>query len=79
MGYHRRKIHKGNLGEFSKVREEYEELLDGAEQGNVVLQMVEMADLLGAIELYAAQWNVTLADLIRMKDATRSAFEDGTR
>ena len=28
MGYHLRNIEKGELGEFSKIREEFEELLD---------------------------------------------------
>ena len=33
-GYHRREISKGELGEFSKIIEEYTELLDAHEQSN---------------------------------------------
>ena len=36
-GYHRREIPKGELGEFSKIIEEYTELLDAHEQSNNVL------------------------------------------
>lgn len=79
MGYHIRKIEKGKLGEFSKIKEEYEELLDGFEQGNKLLQLIEMSDLLGAIDAYATQFNLSLKDLVKMKNSTKSAFEDGDR
>lgn len=79
MGYHKTKITKGTLGHFSKVREEYEELSDAVEQESKVLQICEMCDLIGAIELYAAKFNLTLDDLIKMKQLTARAFKDGTR
>lgn len=80
MGYHSKKIDKGHLGEISKIKEEYEEFLDAVEQGNSVMKLVELSDLIGAIEAYTlARHNVTLDELIRMKNATKSAFEDGTR
>ena len=34
MGYHLRKIEKGTLGEFSKIKEEFEELEDANKQSN---------------------------------------------
>lgn len=79
MGYHNRKIERGVLGEFSKIREEYEELADGHEQNNPVLQICEMCDLIGAIEAYAKKFNLSLDDLVKMKDSTKSAFEEGAR
>ena len=80
MGYHKSKIKKGVLGEFSKVSEEYHELLDAIEQEVDVLQLVECSDLIGAIEAYTLnKWNVSLEQLIRMKQLTQKAFEDGTR
>jgi hypothetical protein len=79
MGYHKVKIEKGILGEFSKIKEEFEELSDGVQQENPVLIIVELCDMIGAIEAYAANWNLTLDDLVKMKNATKSAFEDGTR
>lgn len=79
MGYHNRPIEKGVLGEFSKIREEFEELEDGVSQHHPLLQLCEMADLIGAIEAYAARYNITLGDLIQMKDSTKRAFRDGSR
>jgi hypothetical protein len=39
-----------------------------------------MADLIGAIEAYAEKrYNLTLDDLIKMKDLTKSAFVEGKR
>jgi phosphoribosyl-ATP pyrophosphohydrolase len=79
MGYHKKEIEKGVLGEFSKVREEFEELSDAHEQDNKILVMCELCDLLGAIEEYAKSFNLTLKDLNKMKEATKSAFLEGKR
>lgn len=79
MGYHRIQIPKGKLGEFSKISEEYLELFDAVEQDNKILEICEMCDLVGAIEAYANKFNLTLEDIIKMKDANKHAFEDGTR
>ncbi len=79
MGYHLKEIQKGTLGEFSKIKEEFEELMDANEQKNSVLEICELADLLGAIEAYAKKWNLSLGDLNKMKESTKKAFEDGSR
>lgn len=79
MAYHTRKIEKGTLGELSKIKEEFEELIDANEQKNNILEICELCDLLGAIEAYAKKWNLTLKDLNNMKEATKKSFEDGTR
>lgn len=79
MGYHIKDIEKGKLGEFSKIREEFEELQDANEQKSSVLEICELADLLGAIEAYAKKWNLSLEDLNKMKESTKKAFEDGSR
>lgn len=78
-GYHKRAIKKGVLGEFSKVEEEFQELLDGHEQKNKLLELCEMADLLGAIEAYIGKYNLSLEDLNAMKELTKRAFKDGSR
>ena len=41
--------------------------------------LVELSDLLGAIEGYCEKHNMKLEDLIKMKEATKRAFNDGTR
>lgn len=79
MGYHKKKIDKGVLGEFSKIKEEFDELSDAHEQSNPILEVCELCDLLGAIESYAKKWNLTIEDLLKMKDSTKSAFEEGSR
>ncbi len=79
MGYHQREIKKGQLGEFSKIVEEIEELLDAHQQSAKMLELCEFCDLLGAIEAYTAKNNITLNDLIQMKNLTKSAFESGDR
>jgi len=52
MGYHKVKIVKGELGQLSKIREEFDELTDAHYQGVRILMLCEVADLVGAIDLY---------------------------
>ena len=80
MGYHINDIPRGVFGEVSKITEEYLEFRDAIDQNNVIMAMVELSDLIGAIEAYAkGNFGISLQDLIVMKEATRRAFEDGTR
>lgn len=80
MGYHINEIERGTFGEFSKIKEEFLEAEDALQQENKVMALVEMADLIGAIEGYCLKnHNITLNDLIKMKEATTRAFTDGTR
>lgn len=79
MSYHINEIEKGKLGEFSKIKEEFEELQDAFQQEHIVLQICEMCDLIGAIELYAKKFNLTLDDLIKMKESNKNAFLSGKR
>jgi len=77
MGYHKREITKGEIGEYSKVKEEFDELTDAWEQNNSVLIICELTDLVGAIEEYAKKFNLSLGDLKRFSDLTKSAFKEG--
>jgi len=79
MGYHITKIKKGKKGQFSKIVEEFEELNDAHKQNNIILELCEICDLIGAIELYIQKNDLTLDDIIKMKNLTKSAFEDGSR
>lgn len=79
MGYHKRRIEKGELGHFSKIKEEFEELEDAYEQENSILQLCELSDLLGAIEEYLKNFNMELKDLKDFSDLTKSAFLEGKR
>lgn len=79
MGYHINEIPRGVYGEFSKITEEFLESQDAHCQGNSIMVLLELSDLLGAIEAYCVQHNMTLVDLIKMKESTNRAFLDGTR
>jgi phosphoribosyl-ATP pyrophosphohydrolase len=79
MGYHKKKIKKGVLGKFSKIKEEFEELKDAKEQGDKILILCELSDLQGAIEEYIKQWNLTLYDLKLFSDKTKMALREGKR
>ncbi len=80
MGYHTRKIDKGVIGEFSKIKEEFEELTDAYEQSDNVLQICELTDLIGAIEEYSLKkFNLSLDDLTKFSNKTKEAFKEGNR
>ena len=80
MGYHLSPIPKGELGEFSKIQEEFMELLDANNQSNPILELCELSDLLGAIELYTtSKFNIKLEQIIKMSRATQEAFKEGKR
>lgn len=79
-GYHVTKIKKGKLGEISKIQEELDELKDAKLQKCKIMEGVELADLLGAVEAYAEKnLNLSLEDLIKMKEVTKRAFVSGRR
>lgn len=80
MGYHLKEIERGKFGTFSKIREEFEEAQDAIDQNNPIMLLVELADMIGAIEAFAeTQFNIMPEELNNMKEATKRAFLDGTR
>lgn len=80
-GYHIRNIQKGEIGELSKVFEEVEEALDAETQGSKVMVLVELSDMLGAIEAYLEKHHpgMQLTDLMIMSNITRRVFREGHR
>ena len=80
MGYHKNQITKGVVGEFSKIKEEFEELEDAYQQDDKVLQICELTDLVGAIEEYSmSKFNLSIEDLLKFSDKTKSAFKENKR
>ncbi len=80
MSYHIDEIPKGELGHLSKINEEYLEFLDAYNQGNPIMELLELSDLVGAIEAYTlSHYDIELVDIIKMKEATQRAFESGHR
>jgi hypothetical protein len=51
-GYHINVIDKGVYGEFSKVAEEFQEVQDAWEQKCSIMAIVELSDMLGAMETF---------------------------
>lgn len=74
--FHKNKqIPKGKIGEFSKIEEEFEELKDAIEQGDKVLTICELTDLIGAIDFYASNYyNLSLNDLRMFSDKRKLTF-----
>lgn len=81
VGYHIKEIEKGTLGEPSKIFEEVEEFRDALEQKCYIMALVELSDLIGAIEAYLKRHHrdITLHDLKIMSDITARAFKNGFR
>lgn len=80
-GYHLKEIPKGVLGDLSKVFEELHEASDAEEQGAKVMVLVELSDVLGALDAYLKNHHpgVGLEDLIKMSEITQRAFKSGRR
>lgn len=82
-GYHlaSSQIHKGELGETSKIQEELDELSDAIAQECRIMALLELSDLVGAIELFLEKHfsEFTIEDLLRMQRITKRAFQNGVR
>lgn len=81
VGYHLALIPKTkDIGSAEKIIEEYEEWLDSVAQKTKVMELVELSDLIGAIDLYIKkQYNMSINDLIAFSNITQRAFINGTR
>lgn len=81
FGYHVTEIQKGTLGEISKIQEELDELKDADKQGVRIMALVELSDLVGAIESYLETHfpEVNMEDLMKMSNVTKRAFRNGRR
>ena len=81
-GYHLEEIPRGTYGEISKILEEAEELRDAMEQANKVMVIIELSDLIGAIDGYMEKHyekKLTIDDLLTMAETTKRAFKSGHR
>jgi hypothetical protein len=80
-GYHVHEISKGVLGEVSKIEEEFLEFKDALSQGVSIMALIELSDMVGAIESFLENKypNITIQDLVKMSDVTKRAFKNGNR
>jgi len=81
IGYHKREIPPGVYGELSKIQEELYEAMDAEEQRVNIMVLLELSDLLGAVEGYLENYypGTSMEDLKRMSDVTKRAFRSGSR
>lgn len=81
FGYHVTKIEKGVVGEPSKIAEETAEFMDAIQQNVQIMALIELSDLLGAIEAWLSKYHpsLTLDDLRAMSDVTKRAFLNNYR
>jgi len=80
MGYHKTEIEKGVYGHFSKIKEEFQELQDAIDQKDKILTLVELSDLIGAIEGFVEfELKLSLNDLVKFKELTKQSFISGHR
>ncbi|USM11564.1 nucleoside triphosphate pyrophosphohydrolase [Citromicrobium phage vB_CbaS-RXM] len=81
FGYHKTEIARGEFGEVSKIDEELAEFKDALAQDNPIMALVELSDLLGAVEGWMAKHTPAfgLDALIAMNAATKRSFASGQR
>jgi hypothetical protein len=81
IGYHLKDIPKGKIGEVSKIQEEVLELEDAETQGIRIMQLVELSDIYGSIDLYLKNHfpDISMDDLADMSRVTQRAFINGKR
>lgn len=75
--YHLDNILKGVLGESSKILEEVLELQDSEKQECKIMALLEVSDILGAIEQYVKKHfpGITMEDVKKMSDITQRSFK----
>lgn len=73
FNWHKKKITRGVYGEFSKVLEEVEEAEDALEQNNKLMYLIELSDIIGAIEGIAENYGLTLEELITFSDKVKES------
>lgn len=81
-GYHLTDIKRGELGLSSKIVEELNEFLDSEKQGVKIMALLELSDMIGAIEAWLKinfHDSVTIMDLWQMSNVTQRAFKNGHR
>ncbi len=71
--FHNRKIKKGIYGEFSKIEEELDEAKEALEQGNKLMFLIELSDIIGAIEGVTEHHGLDLNDLIKFSNKVKES------
>lgn len=80
--WHVREIKKGVYGELSKVQEELDEAVDAEEQGQTLMLLYELSDIIGAVGGIAKKYGMTLDQIykfcqLRTKVIEQEIYEKG--
>jgi len=63
--FHTKPIEKGEYGELSKIQEELDEAFDAQEQKDDLMLLIELADIIGAVEGVAkGKYGFTIEQLL---------------
>jgi len=62
--WHTMEITKGELGRLSKIREELEEAEDAEAQGQDLMLLFELSDIIGACGFVAKRYGMSLDQLV---------------
>jgi phosphoribosyl-ATP pyrophosphohydrolase len=63
--WHTAEIQKGELGKLSKIQEELDEARDAEAQGQTLMLLFELSDIIGACGLVAQRHGMSLDDLVK--------------
>lgn len=63
--FHKKEITKGIYGELSKIQEELDEAMDAVEQNQELMLLIELSDIIGAVEGVAKKYNFTIEQLLQ--------------
>jgi hypothetical protein len=63
MGFHQATIARGVYGQLSKIQEELDEARDAEAQGQDLMLLIELADIIGAVAGVAQRYGFTLGQL----------------
>jgi hypothetical protein len=62
--FHKVPIQKGVFGELSKIKEELDEAFDAEKQGNDLMLLIELSDIVGAVEGVSKKYGFTIEQLL---------------
>lgn len=62
--FHKTEITRGVYGELSKVQEELDEAVDAEAQGQDLMLLVELSDIVGAVAGVASKYGMSIEQLV---------------
>lgn len=71
--WHKKEIKKGIYGELSKVEEELAEAKDALEQNNTLMYLIELSDIVGAVEGIIEKHGLSLEEIITFSDKVKES------